>query len=171
MKEEYNIEYTKESSYYRGQIICDFTVLEKRVEFIISDYFLGKVDNSFLSIILDRLNFEAKRAALKAIFDELEKKSGLFKKDGNANPHKKMFDEINALSVKRNHFAHHSLAYPENNDDNKIVFGLLENRDAPTGSTPKTKFYTKAEVLKISKRILEVGKELEDRYFKYTRGK
>lgn len=169
--EEFNIEYTKDSMYYRGQIISDFSVLEKRIEFIISDYFLGKLNNTFISIILDRLNFEAKRASLKAIFDELEKKSGLFKTEGNANPHKKIFDEINSLSIKRNHFAHYTLAYPENNDDNKIVFGLVENRDVLPGSGLRTKFYTKADVVKISRRILFVSEELEKRYFNYTRKK
>lgn len=169
--DEFNVEYTKNSALYRGQIIGDFTVLERRVEFIISDFFLKKLDNTFISIILDRLNFESKRASLKAIFDELEKGAGLFKTEGNANPHKKMFEEINSLSIKRNHFAHYILAYPENNDDNKIVFGLAENRDNPTGKGLKVSFYTKSDVVKISNRILAVGKELEDRYIKYTRGK
>lgn len=161
-------EYTSKSYHYRGLVISTFNTLEKRIEIMMSHYFTKKLDTSFISIILDRLNFEAKRTSLKALFEQMEMDTKLFSSDNNLKPNKKIFEEIRLLSLERNYFAHYILAFPDNYNDYAIV--LSENRDRLTSDKLKNRFYSHEKINSIVNRINKVADDLEDKYSQYLKG-
>ncbi len=60
--------YINSAHFYRGQLINEFTGLEKSIESFLATYFLPKSYNEsieFMDIVLDRMSFDTKRAALK----------------------------------------------------------------------------------------------------------
>jgi hypothetical protein len=114
-------EYLQGSYYYRGMFIDKFCNLELEIERCIGSAFF---DNSpdrryFKNIILDRLTFEAKRTALRALLQH---------KTPDIN-YKKLFDEISQLSNKRNHFAHYYLTSNPIGVPYTYVIGLADYRD------------------------------------------
>lgn len=160
--------YQFKASYFRGKLIDEFCFLEFAIEKYLVRYFLDEPDarRRLKNLILDRLTFEAKRTALKAMLDEYEKKHGFIKTKNNTYPHAKLLDEIRLLNDQRNYFAHYYLAIPQ--EKPHLIICLAEYRDYV-----KTHDYTIEKFDSIIDRIKEtVNKlnELMDLHFKHSGG-
>jgi hypothetical protein len=149
-------EYVENSYKYRGQIISEFSGMEKAIELMISRYFFETNTyntSNFKEIILDRLTFEGKRTALRVIFLNNAIKNGFKPSQTKSHPDKELFEEIRKLNDERVRFAHHCVVIPSNY--NGSVIGLADTRD-----NMKANFYTKEEIENILKRIREVNIKL-----------
>lgn len=115
-------EYIINAYHYRGMFIDKFCFLEVQIESYLAQSFIVDSKNMmyFKSIILDRLTFESKRTAFRAL---------LLKHNPDTN-HKKLLDEIRKLNEKRVQFAHYYLALHGNRRVSDIVIMLTEYRDS-----------------------------------------
>lgn len=153
----YPDEYMFYSNYYRGLLISSFQSLEKAIEYFIADYFIKDPAKSseLTSIILDRMTFEAKRTAYKAILIKTAESNGFVKTNKKGYIFKDHLDEISQLNSIRNMFAHYFPVIPGSNDGS--VIALAEFRD-----NFSTKHYSKEDMDTIINRIHktrdEVGK-------------
>ncbi len=114
-------EYIRNAYHYRGMFIDKFCFLEVEIERYLGRSFLTVPSeiNHFKFIILDRLSFESKRTALRA----------LLKEHFPDSTHKNLLDEIKRLNDKRNHFAHYYLALDKIGTVSDNVIMLTEYRD------------------------------------------
>ncbi|MFC1222689.1 hypothetical protein ACFE6N_02705 [Pedobacter sp. BG31] len=135
---------------HRGQLISEFTVLEIAIEYYLAEHFVldGAMQNSFRSIVLNRMTFESKRSSFKTILEQKEIASGFIKTKSNTYPHSKLIDEIRRLNDERNYFAHYTLVANVGFDENHYVIGLAEFRDST-----KYKWYTIDEFNTLMMRI------------------
>ena len=125
-------QYRENGYYYRGKLIESFNMIESTLTAYLISYFLGNPNtpqaNDFRNIILDRLTFEAKRTALRAILDKKENDKGFIKTKNKSYPHGKLLDEIRLLNDQRNYFAHYQLIIPFHPNDTIVT--LAEFRDS-----------------------------------------
>ncbi|HTD97992.1 MAG TPA: hypothetical protein VK668_01845 [Mucilaginibacter sp.] len=126
----YDVEYADKAHYYRGNLINKFSGFEKAVEYFIGNYFMaGNLKlNEMMNVLLDRMTFESKRTAFKAILDKKELDKGFIKTKNNSFHHSEFFNEIRLLNDQRNYFAHYVLVISSEAKD-KII-GLAEFRDS-----------------------------------------
>jgi len=95
---------------YRGYLISVFAELEQYMDICLARQFVPDGDfEEIIAILIDRLNFEAKRTALKALLDKKCTLDGFKKTKNNKFPHSAILDEIRQLSEIRNYFAHYYL--------------------------------------------------------------
>lgn len=135
---------------HRGQLISEFTVLEIAIEYYLAEHFVfdSSMQNSFRSIILNRMTFESKRSSFKTILEQKAIDSGFTKTKSNTYPHGKFLDEIRRLNDERNYFAHYTLVGNSDFDKNQYVIGLAEFRDST-----KYKWYTIEDFNALIRRI------------------
>lgn len=117
---------------YRGYFISKFATLERSIDLYLASYFISRDTNlmhDLVSILIDRLSFENKRSALKALFDiRNEKDTSNHKKTGIF---KKIIDACGELARIRNYFAHyHSVLVSDTMKNDGIVIGLVQFRDS-----------------------------------------
>jgi hypothetical protein len=103
--------------------------------------------NDFKNIILDRLTFEAKKTALRAMMDQKSIQDG-FIKGKKAYPSKKLIDELTYLNNEGVAFAHYVAVIPWTPDN--TILTLYENRDK---MKPRT--YSKEKLQEILQRIVD----------------
>ena len=129
MTPEQQFEYINNSYFYRGLVINTFVNLERTIDSHLADEFITNKSKrvKFYQIVLDRLTFEAKRTALKAILDRKAIAKGFVKTGGNSYPHGKLLEDIRHLQDKRNNFAHYTMMIPT--EDKGYVIGIAEFRD------------------------------------------
>lgn len=152
-------EFIENSCYYRGKLIDEFCNLELEIERYLVRYFLDDPDDrrALKNLILDRMTFEAKRTALKAMFDEQSIKNGFIKSNRNSYPNSDLLNEIRLLNDQRNYFAHYYLALPLDDDCKNSVICLTEYRDGI-----KVHSYTEEKFESIIQRIKDAVLKIEN---------
>lgn len=125
------IQYFNNAHMLRGKFLNEYTFLEKAIEFCLISHFISDKDKQlmFVEIVLDRMTFEAKRTALKALLDRKATDNGFIKTKNNKYPFGKLFDEIRILNDQRNCFAHYHLVLPPIDSQENYVIGLSQYRD------------------------------------------
>jgi hypothetical protein len=161
--------YFYKAAYFRGSLIDEFCHLEHTIEKYLVRYFFDESEKrrELKNLILDRLTFEAKRTALKAMLDEKEKEKGFIKTKSNKYAHTELISEIRLLNDQRNYFAHYYLAIPAKFPSN-LVICLAEYRDYV-----KTHDYTIEKYESILDRIEQAIRKLDtlmDDHFKHSGG-
>ena len=141
----------EKAMYCRGRVINEFAILEKIIEGYLTSYFIGSSDkrDEFWHIILDRLNFEAKRTSLKTILENKAKKDGFIKTKSNKYPDSKLLEDIRKINEHRIYFAHYALITPNEKTDSIII--LMEYRNNMKKIT-----YTSDEFVKLINYISSV---------------
>lgn len=144
--------YIENANKWRGDIISRFNQLEGTLGFVMAHYFLrgNSKLSELLNSVIDRLSFEQKRTALKAIVDKIDVKNGFVKTKSNKWPSNEYFDRIRRLNDHRNYFAHYSLVAFMGKHDK--VIGLEERRDVISS---KVKAYTEKELQGIVAEMVE----------------
>ena len=118
---------------YRGYFISEFAKLERSIDLYLATYFVpadGSVIYDLIAILIDRLGFENKRSALKALFDiKNENDTSNHKK---TSTYKKIIDACGELARIRNCFAHyHSVMVSDKmKEQTKTVIGFIQFRDS-----------------------------------------
>lgn len=153
-------DYLQKANYYRGLVINDFILLEIIIEQIITDEFFGVNStnikaNQFKNIILNRMNFDAKRTALKYIFDRMQEDNGFIKTKNNSYPNSKVINEVRLLIDERNRFAHYLSMQPVKEGNTVLV--LAEFRDKG-----KFHYYSEEDINALRKRISNMRTKLFD---------
>ena len=116
---------------YRGVFIGQFAELELVMGSFLSLYFVPSGDgNDIMSILIDRLTFESKRTAYKAVLDKIAVKNGFVKTKNNKYAYSELLDEIRKLNEIRIQFAHYYLA--DADMDKGHVIALVEFRNSPS---------------------------------------
>jgi hypothetical protein len=118
---------------YRGYFISEFAKLERAIDVYLATYFVPdnpNVSHDLIAILIDRLGFENKRTALRALFDI---KNSLDTSNHKKTPiFKKIIDECGELARIRNYFAHYHpvMITDKMKNENDIVIGLVQFRDS-----------------------------------------
>lgn len=143
------------SNLYRGRLITAFATMEKKLDFVLAGYFSVNPKSQYymMQILLDRMTFESKRTALKALYDARSEQDGFVKTKNNSYPHNKFFNEIRRLNDHRNYFAHYYLLQAEEEE----IIVLADNRD-------NTSFvsYTEKELKILLSDIEAIGEQILD---------
>src|ERR1700761_274406 len=149
-------EFIDNSYYYRGKLIDEFCHIEMELERYLVRYFLHtKPERRELkNLIFDRMTFDSKRTAFKAMLDKKAVENGFVKTKTNSYLHNNLINEIRLLNDQRNYFAHYYLAIPLNVTEYVIM--LAEYRDSV-----KVHKYTFEKYNTIIERIKAVVKEIE----------
>ncbi len=90
----------KNPNEYRGYFIHEFAKLEYEIDYYLANFFVGPtpLQNPLISILIDRIPFENKRTAIKALLDFQYPKQ-----NGKKSPRfGKMLDEIGKYARIRN---------------------------------------------------------------------
>jgi hypothetical protein len=155
----------------RGYFISKVSELERCMDMYLANFFVPDDDyfaEQVIEVLIDRINFEGKRTALRVVFDKQTVTDNITK--GKSVPKsitKKLLEEIRKLSLVRNYFAHYKTTIadeiydPEDNTDysNKVII-LVQLRDNTTHiSYTNEEFYN--EIGKIERCIVEFGKLIE----------
>lgn len=151
---------------YRGYFIDKFSELEQAMDKFLADYFVP-YDESFANelteILIDRINFEGKRTAIRFIFERLEVTNKIRGIDATPKSVKKnILEDIRRLSLVRNYFAHYqsldisSLSYLDLTKDIKgIVIILMQQRDETSYITyTEEDYYKEIDKIEQSKTAL-----------------
>jgi hypothetical protein len=145
------------SNYYRGLLISRFATLEKSLDYYLASQFTSR-DNiaDLTNIIIDRLTFENKKTALKAILDKKSSANGFVRTNTKSFPSGKFIEELRSLQFQRNCFAHYHLS--TNIDEPSSIISLIEFRDSKS-----ILHYTKTKYYNILKRMDEaISKIIKD---------
>jgi hypothetical protein len=142
---------------YRGLFISEFAELERSMDMFLADYFIPDDINcaiELITILIDRITFENKRTALRAVF---ERRDVLQK-----SVYKKLLEDIRKLSVIRNYFAHYktvdfdkSEVYYPKIKDKAVVIGLVQLRDGSDDiSYTNVDFYNEINKIRKCKEVI-----------------
>lgn len=95
--------------YFRGLVINAFVFLENEISACLAEFFSGDNDYywTFMNVIADRMTFESKRASLKFLMEDLERKAGFVKTKSNSYACRDLINELRLLNDQRNYFAHY----------------------------------------------------------------
>jgi len=147
---------------YRGYFISKFTEVETAISAFLTLYFLKGSELSsdgLLTIVVDRLTFESKRAAYKAVLDDHSVNvDGFVKTKNNKWPYANLFDEIRQLNEVRIQYAHYLMDEDRFGEDNAVIT-LIEFRDSP-----KVHEYTQKEFDKLIEKIEKVENQINETY-------
>ncbi|HWZ02014.1 MAG TPA: hypothetical protein VNX40_00315 [Mucilaginibacter sp.] len=147
MDEEENGE-LKDPHYYRGLFISKFSMVELFMDAAICFYFTRdeEMAKDLIFMVINRLTFESKRTAFKAILEKISIADGFKKTKNNKWPYSELLNEIRLLNDHRIYFAHYAIFGGKSTDEN--VIELMEYRDQK-----KRIIYSKAEYYKLIKRL------------------
>lgn len=111
---------------YRGYLINKFCELEIKISNYLALTF-GNGNDDILTILVDRITFEAKRLAYKDLLNRREIANGFVKTKSNKYPHTFWMNELRELIEIRNQFAHFILAQ---DNERECVIALIEFRNS-----------------------------------------
>ncbi|MGZ3945810.1 MAG: hypothetical protein ACXVJB_12775 [Mucilaginibacter sp.] len=106
--------------------------MERAIDINLALYFIKDnppLMHELVEILIDRIPFESKRTALKAIIDKTDEEDFKAGKHGkNKKNHKNLLEDIRKMAHIRNYFAHYHPVYLGNNP--QWVIGLVQFRDS-----------------------------------------
>ncbi|MDB4922259.1 hypothetical protein [Mucilaginibacter sp.] len=141
---------------YRGYFISEFAKLERAIDLFIANYFIQKnprLHNEIISVLIDRLSFDGKRTALKALLDLKYPKIENIHNSGKVRNFKKLLDEIGKSSRIRNYYAHYfSVDY---SNFPQVAIALVQFRDSVNIIIYKKNEFDK-QIQDINKSFIEV---------------
>ena len=145
--------------YFRGIVLNAFIYLENEISACLAEFFSGDNDYywTFMGVIADRMTFEAKRASLKFLLEELERKAGFIKTKNNHYKCKDFINELRLLNDQRNYFAHYIFHKMISRQQYAIV--LTDYRDKATDY-----FYMEEDIQKLMDRIAKARQDVIDIY-------
>jgi len=147
---------------YRGFFITEFSRLERVVDLYLAKYFTKDEHsvNELVSILIDRINFEGKATALKALFERRNAYDEFIHNRHDKKIYRKITDGLRSVAQKRNWFAHYHLLDVVH--DKNIVIGLIQFRDSTNLITYTHKQFEDliAEILNVKNQLIQLLNEL-----------
>jgi len=136
------------SCYFRGMVLNAFISLENELSSCLAEFFCGENDHywKFMGVIGDRMTFEAKRASLKFLMEQIEVKEGFIKTKSNRYKCSDFLNELRILIDERNKFAHYYCYKMKGQEAYAIVLTDFRDRYAEH-------FYTDDDIDKWVERI------------------
>ena len=116
---------------HRGYFISEFAKLERVIDLYFAHYFIRndnpKFHNELISILVDRIPFESKRTALKAILDLLYVDKSAHNGGKKAKEFRVLLEEIGKMARIRNYYAHY---LPVPIPEEELAIALVQFRDS-----------------------------------------
>jgi len=141
---------------YRGYFITEFSRLERVMDVYLARYFMQTEHNvnELISVLIDRISFEGKATALKALFDRKNAHDEFINNQHDKKTYKKITDGLRSVAQKRNWFAHYHLIDVVH--DKNIVIGLIQFRDSTNLITYAHKEFENliTEILKVKNQLI-----------------
>jgi len=158
----FKIPFLGNNNEYRGLFITEFSRLERVVDLYLAKYFTKDEHNAneLISILIDRISFEGKATALKALFERKNTFDEFMNNRHDKKTYKKITDGLRSVAQKRNWFAHYHLLDVVH--DQSIVIGLIQFRDSTNLITYNHKQFENliAEILNLKNQIINLLNEL-----------